>query len=217
MHIDKSNNRFLISYPKAGRTWIRMMLLHYAGEEVVQAAHWLPGVAAKKINLKEAEVIYLMRDPRDMIVSMYFELTHRKRKFKGTLSQFIRDDKVGIKSIITHYNKWHAYKGSVKSWHEIWYEEFLEMPRTCLAELLGILGQNVHLPKVEKVVQDCAFDHMREMEKRGGGKLAAYKGHFGRHWKEGDPESFRCRKGKVGGYRDYMSPEDIEYCNKWIW
>jgi hypothetical protein len=26
-----------------------------------------------------------------------------------------------------------------------------------------------------------------------------------------DPESFKVRKGRVGGFRDYLSPEDIEY------
>jgi hypothetical protein len=26
-----------------------------------------------------------------------------------------------------------------------------------------------------------------------------------------DPESFKVRRGKVGGYREYLSAEDLEY------
>jgi len=26
-----------------------------------------------------------------------------------------------------------------------------------------------------------------------------------------DPESFKVRRGKVGGYREYLSPEDLDY------
>ena len=206
--------KLLISYPKAGRTWVRMMLVHYAGEEVVQTAHWLPKEAAKKMDLKEAEIIYLMRDPRDMVVSLYFEWTRRKQKYRGALTDFIREEKVGIVAAITHYNKWHAYRKSVKSFHEIWYEGIAYRPEASLAQMLQWLDKPVDVILVRYVVAACKFNEMKKMEKEGGGKLAEFKGHFGKHWKEEDPESFRVRKGKIGGYRDYMLPEDIRYCNK---
>lgn len=34
--------------------------------------------------------------------------------------------------------------------------------------------------------------------------------------KVGDPESYKVRKGKIGGFVDYLSAEDIEYCNQML-
>ncbi len=28
-----------------------------------------------------------------------------------------------------------------------------------------------------------------------------------------DPESYKTRRGKIGGYADYLSPEQVEYMN----
>ena len=34
--------------------------------------------------------------------------------------------------------------------------------------------------------------------------------------KAGDAESFKTRKGKIGGYAEYLSPEDVEWLNRRI-
>ena len=33
---------------------------------------------------------------------------------------------------------------------------------------------------------------------------------------DGDPEGFKIRRGKVGGYVDYLSKDDIEYIDQYL-
>ena len=55
-----------------------------------------------------------MRDPRDVLVSYYFQYTRRERvserandaQFDGTISDFIRQDIGALKSIVAFYNIW---------------------------------------------------------------------------------------------------------------
>ena len=116
---------FLISYPKCGRTWLRLLLGKYVigegGEgdplevlSLTQASpefisleithddypHWKPveKLFADKRAYVDKKVIFLVRDPRDVLVSGYFQ--HIKREdvnlindnFDGDLSAFIRHD-----------------------------------------------------------------------------------------------------------------------------
>jgi hypothetical protein len=34
--------------------------------------------------------------------------------------------------------------------------------------------------------------------------------------REGDPESFKTRRGKIGGYVDYLSADDVAWLNRRI-
>ena len=209
-------NALIISYPKAGRTWARMLLAKYAeinkmdlSKEMVASGHWSVAEALNRHDLTKKKIIYLSRDPRDIVISLYFEWTHRKKKFKGTLSQFIANY---FEEPIHHYNQWS--RTQVKIFHEIRYEDLHSKTNLMLKLLILVLGMDYRKDVIKRIIEECSFDKMREIEKQGGGLLADYKGHFGKHFKSDDPESFRVRKGKVGGYVDYMTPEDIEYCNE---
>ena len=30
---------------------------------------------------------------------------------------------------------------------------------------------------------------------------------------KGDPETYKVRRGKIGGYVDYLSPDDVAFCH----
>lgn len=51
-----------------------------------------------------------MRDPRDVMVSMYLHLTKRGFKtgatFEGSISEMIRDPRFGIEAIVDTQNFW---------------------------------------------------------------------------------------------------------------
>ena len=112
---------FLISFPKSGRTWLRLLLgktlaSHFGIENInlllldeLAAAcpkipkihvthddnpHWkrVDELSSHKIEYEGKKVIFLVRDPRDIIVSNYFEKTNREemyytgdRKYNGDL------------------------------------------------------------------------------------------------------------------------------------
>lgn len=58
---------------------------------------------------------------------------------------------------------------------------------------------------VETAVAKSRFDRMKEVEQKGetGTKLGLVKD---------DPESAKVRRGKIGGYVDYLRPETIKQC-----
>jgi Sulfotransferase domain len=53
-----------------------------------------------KSRYRGTKVLYLIRDPRDVVVSCFFQATRRKKLFRGTLSEFIRSDNYGIRKIV---------------------------------------------------------------------------------------------------------------------
>ena len=64
------------------------------GSALADGKHWSE-LAAGKSDYKEDRVVLLLRDPKDAIVSSYFQATRRLRVFDGTLSQFVRSERFG--------------------------------------------------------------------------------------------------------------------------
>ena len=72
-------------------------------------------------------------------------------------------------------------------------------------------GLQVYEREIKEAIEYCTFEKMKRMEVKGKSLISKYRGRFGKGHDEKDPESFRCRKGKVGGYVDYLSEEDLQY------
>ena len=96
---------YILSFPKCGRTWLRMMLAKafalIDGEDVSDYFTSAPapdrnmriifdhedsgGLSAydaletDKTKYKNEKVLFLVRDPRDVMVSYYFQMTRRTR------------------------------------------------------------------------------------------------------------------------------------------
>ncbi len=92
------------------------------------------------------------------------------------------------------------------------YEELAATPVETLARTIAFLGWPEKPPGlIEQVVAYGSFENMRKMEEGNvfdSFRLAPPK--------NGDPNAFKVRRGKVGGYRDYLSAEDIAYLDNYI-
>ena len=75
------------------------------------------------------KVVYLTRDPRDVVVSCYFQATRRKSLFHGTISEFIRSDKYGIRKIVAFNRIWHAARNVPEAFLLVRYEDLHVAPR----------------------------------------------------------------------------------------
>jgi hypothetical protein len=208
----------LVSFPKSGRTWLRVML-DAAGVHI-DYTHDLSGHLGQrhftemehdKSGYKDRRVVLLVRDPRDVVVSGYFQATKRIGVYSGSISDFIRDPKHGIEKIIIFNSDWLASTGVPKDFHLIKYEDMHTRLREVLTGVIHFADPKRPLPDLDQIMELGRFENMQEMEK--GGELAKK---YGRILKPGDPtdvESFKCRKGKVGGYDEYLSEEDVSYCD----
>ena len=71
-----------------------------------------------------------------------------------------------------------------------------------LADHVQVIG----IDMFQEALDFSRFENMQRLEAAG-----AFDSKILRPGDVRDPESFKVRRGKVGGYRDYLSAEDQEY------
>lgn len=224
---------YLISHPKAGRTWVRMILAQllklYGGDpttrELIRYRHdgfeshllsfrlpyydW-PERVDKSLWIGK-DVALLMRDPRDIAVSYYFELRYREKKIHMDLPQFIRDEHMGIYQIIYFYNQWLNQKRV--PYLLITYEL---MKQDCVGQISKIckyLFLKADRPMIERAVEASSFENMRRIEEQG--LETHYFSNRGslRCLDKDNPEAYKTRRGEIGGWRKYLTLEDEKFVN----
>ena len=87
------------------------------------------------------------------------------------------------------------------------YETLHESPEPGFRKLLRLLRENpVHEGAFAHALAFSDFGHMQKLENAG-----AFDSKILRAGDTQDPESFKVRRGKVGGFEDYLSPNDQVY------
>jgi hypothetical protein len=207
----------IISFPKSGRTWLRVMLddvgakasfTHDGSDH--QLRHPFAALEADKSRYKDAGILLLVRDPRDTAVSGYFQVTRRLKISSATISDVLRDERHGIKKIC-HFNlQWFAAAPSIRRFAVLSYEQMHKAPAAALCAAAALAGVTVNEKIAELVASNRAFARLRAAE--ASGELAHRYGPYLLPGDRNDPESFKVRRGVVGGYADYMSEADQSYC-----
>jgi len=163
-------------------------------------------------ELNRAKVILLARDPRDCFVSLYLQLTRRDPnapvELRGkTVSEMLRDEKFGVHAIISTMNHWLNEFSERDNFTLVRYEALRAAPAEHFRDLLAVLGE---LSPDANIFQDALafsrFENMQKLEAAG-----AFDSNILHPGDVRDPESFKVRRGKVGGYREYLSVEDQQY------
>jgi len=248
-YLSSNIKTYVISYPKCGRTWLRMLIgkafqLHYdlrdIALETLLEVEKLPKLNPKiprvvfvhddqpqfktpdelntdKRKYRKAKVIFLVRDPRDVVVSCYFEFTKRSSRalfsynptFQGTMTEFIRYRSGSISTIIKYFNIWAENRRLPLKFLLLRYEDLHINAYRELLKILKFIGLNNIKPEhIYKAVKFAQFVNMRKLESSGIIKLP---------WllpgKKNDLESYKTRKGVVGGYKTYLKKDDIQYIN----
>lgn len=231
-------NGFLTSYPKSGRTWFRFILSNYfnakadlkLGVDLHSTFSIVPnfdcdpvrGIPAyhqaglpsriplilvthhpyRRSIFLNRPIIFMVRDPRDVLVSAYFHATRHKHRFEGNMSEFLDSSDQGLKPLISYLNVW--ADGLQRHRHYVLsYEALTNTPEAATAEVLSFLHYAVDPELIRQAVEASRFESMREREKSEGIPAHDYD--------LSDNESLRMRKGKVGGFWDYLSADQAEF------
>ena len=150
-------------------------------------------------------VIFMIRDPRDVIVSAYFHATRHKHRFQGSMSDFIMDPEQGLPALVRYLNNWSD--GLRRRRHIIVsYEDLSLDAETETVKILTFLGCEINSSAVKKAVEAGRFSAMQEREISEG--LPAHD------YDRTDNESLRMRRGQAGGYGDYLNAEQISVIEK---
>jgi len=179
-------------------------------------------------------VVLLARDPRDVIVSLYFEETRRRRRFmetwsrqrrflyravseaftrvkgrevfQGPMAAFIRSPLYGIRPVVTTMNDWLDRFSRLPRFRLLRYEDLQADTTARLRDLLQFMGvREVDEEILARAIAFASFENMRRLEESG-----AFDERL-RPAAAADPESYKVRRGKIGGYVDYLSADDIAF------
>jgi hypothetical protein len=199
--LDRAGNRFtvypddtfLVSYPKSGNTWVRFLLanLIYPNEEVgfsninrllpspdVLSRRFLQKLPRPRIlkshqpyDLRFRKVIYLVRDPRDVVISEYhFSLKKRYIGSEVSLEQFAERFVAGETSAYgswwEHAASWIAARQGDRNFILARYEDLLADPIVETGKIAVFLGIDSSPERLRLAVERSSADRMRNLEKQ---------------------------------------------------
>ena len=231
---------YIISYPKCGRTWLRIMLQKYAelsghhprffndsalveisDNWIVKFEHdvgnWVPAppkmedVVFNKEKYQGKKVLFLIRDPRDVLVSSWYHLKYRENIYTKELSDFIYEELIGIDKVIKFFNEFYNNRDVPDSFKVMSYEKFHSDTLGQLKELISFAGFSLNEKNAEKAVDASKFSNMSKMESTG-----ILKEPWMKPGAKNKSNSKKIRKGKVGGFREELDQKHIDYLNNRI-
>jgi len=233
----------LISYPKAGRTWLVTMISHVLhrrfGVPATQLVNFdnfhridprIPKLFLTADNMltrrttdEEAyrlyagkKILLLLRDPCDVAVSLYFHFARRstpvERAVFGVpddiatvpLFRFVLDERLGLPQILAFERDWLRRLPAFPDHFLVRYENLRARPVPNLARVVEFLGIAAPLGDIEAAVAFADFERLKALEGAGFFETARL-----RPGRADDPDSFKVRRAKVGGWRDYFDPSEI--------
>jgi hypothetical protein len=199
----------LISRPKSGRTWLRVMLDNLGIH--IQYTH-VPGKLEKPRDL-EARLIQLHRDPRDTLVSAWY---HNRKRGKGhragELADFLRDPEFGFEQIL-RFNLFWAEQvtrngGCVTSYERLQQDTGAELNRI----VRFIKGHALDDATIAQAIAAGSFARMRDLEASGeGAKLYGFTLMPG---DPDDPESYKTRQGKIGAWQAHFTETEAAFAGE---
>lgn len=231
----------VVSYGKAGRTWLRVLLSRF-----YQLGYGLPERLLGFDNFHNRDrrvpkiffthdnyiqdytgqrdkrafagkkVVLLVRNPQDVAVSQYFQWKFRMRRSKKALNDypehgaevpiydFVMRPASGIAKIIDWMNGWAVEVGSNPNLIVVRYEDLRADTVGQLARIVGFAGAPADEAALRGAVEYASIENMRKLEAQrkfwlSGGRMTPRD--------RKDPNTYKVRRAKVGGYRDYFDDE----------
>lgn len=209
----------VVSFPKSGRTWLRVMLddlklgANYTHDG---SGHSMVGHVEELQPASEVfagkTVVFLYRDPRDTVVSGYFQASKRVNTYAGTLSNFVRDPRHGIEKIVRFNMEWLERGPTLCKFMPVTYEELRADTAGTLARIVAFVGAERDAEAIRATVEEASFERMKEKE--ASGELADRYGKALLPADSADPHSYKVREGLIGGFRKHLGDDDIAYCDE---
>ena len=177
------------------------------------------GNGTSKADYAGRSVLLLVRHPADTAVSQYHQWQHRMRPHKKLLNQypphgselslfdFVMGEQGGVPRIVRFMNDWARALPTLSRVAIVRYEDLRTQTAHELDRILAFLGTPGDAKAVQDAVDYAAFERMRARESQGtetlgaGGRLTAAD--------RENPDSFKTRRAKVGGWRDDLDAEQV--------
>jgi hypothetical protein len=171
-----------------------------------------------KADFYAHKVVLLARDPRDVAVSQFFQWQYRMKpnkkilnKYPGESSEvpmfgFVMDPDAGLPKIIDFMNLWADERSQMKGFFLLRYEDLRARPEQTLRSLLEFMATPGTDAEIREAIEFSSYENMKKMEQKktfwlSGGRMVP---------KDRDnPNTYKVRRAKVGGYRDYFDDAQV--------
>ncbi|PYL65219.1 MAG: hypothetical protein DMF20_09075 [Verrucomicrobia bacterium] len=202
----------ILSAPKSGRTWIRTFLCAYLCKRHGLEFTLQPGrydhPGFPRVIFSHDRFEHRTKGNRwDRLRGKY--LVPRRELRKAKIILLVRDPRkrFGIRGIVRAMNDWLDEFSGRKDFTIVRYEALRASPAEHFRDLLAVVGETMpDMSIFQETLEFARFENMQKLEAAG-----VFDSKILHPGDVRDPESFKVRRGKVGGYREYLSAEDQEY------
>lgn len=227
----------ILSYPKSGRTWVEVMLsrlfqqrlglpeneiIDFSGDyrsnpelphfffthddaHVLEGNEFLPE-GGPKGYFASSKTLFVVRHPLDVAVSMYFQQSKRSGYLEGVdIFEFATEIRGGLPTIIRFMNRWATLGRQFGTHLMVRYEDLHADPFVQFKSIIEFLALDFNDDEIADAIAFASFDSMKKREATN-----FYQGDFRVSTEHPDDEdSFKARRGVVGGFQDYFSKEQV--------
>ncbi len=176
------------------------------------------GNVDSKKDFYDKKTVLLVRKPQDVAVSQFFQWKYRMRPAKKSMNKypphgadlsvydFVKDPNQGLDHVVDFMNAWARELPNIKELLVVRYEDLRARPEQEMARIVQFLGMEPREELLRDTVEFASVENLRQKEKenyfwRSGSRVQARD--------VNDPNTFKVRKAKVGGYRDYFDDDQV--------
>ncbi len=207
----------LLEFDNLHRLDRRVPKVSFAHGHALTAAFDTPG---HELWQEDKPLVFLIRHPCDVAVSEYFQSTRRASAYKremwgvdtaAPMFDFVMSGPVGLPVIIDYMNTLAQRIQGLPRAITVRYEDMRAEPESALARIVAHIDSPFESAQIERAVEQCRFDAMKRREKENfyhNSRLSARD--------PNDPDSYKVRRAKVGGYRDYFDEVQIQTMERYM-
>ena len=176
------------------------------------------GNVNSKKDFYRKKTVLLVRHPIDVAVSQFFQWKYRMRPEKKAMNKyplheadisvydFVKDENQGLSHIIEFLNNWASELPKIQYLLVVRYEDLRSDPEQEMAKIVTFLGLDADADYLRDTAEFASVENLRKKEQdnyfwRSGSRVQAKD--------VNDPNTFKVRKAKVGGYRDYFDDDQV--------
>ncbi len=167
----------------------------------------------------------LVRKPQDVAVSQFFQWKYRTRPVKKWLREypahgtdlsifdFVMTEAYGVGEVVEYMNRWADALPKFQEVLVVRYEDLRANPVQEFRRVADFVDGPAEAAQVEGAVEFGSVKNTRAMEAKrsfwlSGSRLTPRD--------RKNPDSYKVRRAKVGGYRDYFDDAELERIDAYV-